>query len=66
MEKAAVDKLIVGHDLIDQTDAESFMGVDVIAGEGVTQGVLVPGVEHPEKVGVVAHADLGLTEDGLV
>ena len=40
--KAAVDKLLVGHDLIDQTDAESFMGVDVIAGEGVTQGVLVP------------------------
>ena len=64
--EALFQQVVVRHDLVDEADSQGFLGVDVVAGEGVAEGVLVSGQQHPDEVGVGDVAHLRLAKDGVL
>ncbi len=58
-----VDQLIRRHDFDDQANSQRFLGVDMVAGEAIAQGVFVAAEQRPHEARVRAMAHFGLRKD---
>ena len=61
-----LQKLICGYDFIDESYAESFLSVDMIADETIAERIFESRKQGPHKTRVGAVANLGLRKDGVV
>src|SRR5712692_8403368 len=64
--EASVDEFVFGDNVINDANAERFLGVDVVARQGIAERVLVASVEGPEEVRVGDHAHFGLRKDSVL
>src|SRR5215475_5604623 len=50
--KAGVEEGVFGDNIIDDANAERFLGIDMVARQGIPERVFVTGIEGPEEVRV--------------
>ena len=64
--RSTLQQSLFGHDLIDQPDAQRFLGIDMIAGKRITQRVFESGQRDPDEIRVGAMTNLRLSEYRVV